>query len=308
MAAKIRLGICDPTEIGTVPAGKVIIFLDPNDNILKVKKDDQTIKNLEDTDVLVSVSANDTTPGYLEDKIGAGAGIQLQTLNDGANETLQVIADVQTVFGRVGNVVATAGDYSAIQITFDDSGPGVNGATVQAAIDDLGTRLATLEGQTYVNSYNGRTGVVVNDIFQATQQTAQIGITAPVAASFDVTNQNVPSTFNYNSTTGILVINKAGKFRFEIKVTCDTGNGARQTSLIRLQKFNGSVFADLPVAEGQSRSYGYHRNSASGENTSVIGNVLDVVAGDQYRVLIQSISAGPVNSVPLATSLLVEEI
>jgi hypothetical protein len=46
------------------------------------------------TDELVKVSANDTTPGYLEDKIVSGnSAITIATLNDGANEDLEITFD-----------------------------------------------------------------------------------------------------------------------------------------------------------------------------------------------------------------------
>ena len=40
----------------------------------------------------VKVSANDTTENYLENKIVAGTGVSIATLNDGANETLEISA------------------------------------------------------------------------------------------------------------------------------------------------------------------------------------------------------------------------
>lgn len=282
--------------------------MDPNDNKLKVKKDDQSIVNLEDTDVLVAVSSDDTTPGYLEDKIGAGLGVQLQVTNAGANEVLNVIADVQKVFGRVGEVVATAGDYTAIQVTFDDTAAGVNGATVQAAVDDLGARLAAIESQSYVNSFNGRTGVVVTDVFQATQQAAQTNITTIQPLLHQAINQPVAGTYTYTPANGELVILKAGKFRFSTKCTSDTANGARQTSLLRLQRFNGISFADLPTAVGPSRAYGYHRNNASGENTVGIDTIVDVAAGQRFRCTIECTTAGLINTIPAGTCLIVEEI
>lgn len=308
MSAKIRLGVCDPANLGAVPAGKVIIFMDPNDNKLKVKKDDQSIVNLEDTDVLVAVSSDDTEPGYLEDKISAGLGVQLQVTNPGGNEVLSVIADVQSVFGRTGTVVAEAGDYSSIQITFDDSATGVNGATVQAAVDDLGARLALIESQSYVNSFNGRTGDVTTDMFQATQQAIQSNITTIQAILHQATNQTVAGTYSYNAANGELVINKTGKFRFSAKATADTANGARQTSLLRLQRFNGISFADLPTAVGPSRAYGYHRNNASGENTVGVEALVDVVAGQRFRCTIECTTAGLINTIPAGTALIVEEI
>ena len=43
---------------------------------------------------LVQVTANDTTPGYLSDKITAGTGIVKTVLNPGANESLEIEADL----------------------------------------------------------------------------------------------------------------------------------------------------------------------------------------------------------------------
>jgi hypothetical protein len=41
-------------------------------------------------DKRVKVSSNDTTPGFLEEKIAAGPGIDLEVLNEAANEQVQV--------------------------------------------------------------------------------------------------------------------------------------------------------------------------------------------------------------------------
>lgn len=54
---------------------------------------------------LVKVSENDTTPGNLEDKIVAGDGIDLATLNPGGNEQLEISSE--------GTVKVTAVDTTA---------------------------------------------------------------------------------------------------------------------------------------------------------------------------------------------------
>lgn len=43
-----------------------------------------------------TVSGNDTTPGYLADKIVAGTGITVTPLDDGANETLEIAGETLT--------------------------------------------------------------------------------------------------------------------------------------------------------------------------------------------------------------------
>lgn len=59
---------------------------------------------------------------------GAGIGISGSTIS----------ADVVSVFGRIGAVVATAGDYNAAKITNDSA---VSGATVKDALETLNTSI-----------------------------------------------------------------------------------------------------------------------------------------------------------------------
>ena len=56
----------------------------------------------------VKVSANDTTPGYLEAKVVASTGIVLTTQDDGANETRSIAADVGTTAGKLLQLDASA--------------------------------------------------------------------------------------------------------------------------------------------------------------------------------------------------------
>lgn len=50
----------------------------------------------------VMVSANDTTPNYLEDKLVAGTYIDLTTNNDGGDETITIDVDLTEVSGYNG--------------------------------------------------------------------------------------------------------------------------------------------------------------------------------------------------------------
>jgi len=70
----------------------------------------------------VKVSADDTTAGNLEDKIVAGTGIQLQTLNGGANETREISlsADPWDFYDQ-SNDVAWALQYSTSAMTSTSS-------------------------------------------------------------------------------------------------------------------------------------------------------------------------------------------
>lgn len=110
---------------------------------------DTALAGVGSDDKRVKVSLDDTTPGFLEDKIVAGTNISITTLNAGGNETFEISAtgggDVDSVFGRTGVVVAQASDYDANQVDFTPNGDIVS-TDVQTAIvevrDDADTKLA----------------------------------------------------------------------------------------------------------------------------------------------------------------------
>ena len=66
-------------------------------------------------------------------------------------------APVQSVFGRVGQVVASKSDYDAVQVDYDNQVSNLTATDVQAAIDEL-----TL-GANVVSSVHGRVGDVVSE-------------------------------------------------------------------------------------------------------------------------------------------------
>ncbi len=52
----------------------------------------QELQSGDDIDPKVRVSSDDTSPGYLEDKIVAGTGVSITVNNPGAVETLTIAA------------------------------------------------------------------------------------------------------------------------------------------------------------------------------------------------------------------------
>ena len=64
---------------------------------------------------------------------------------------------VTSVFGRTGAVVATSGDYTAAQVSYDNSSSGLLATEVQAAIDEVYAAIPSVP----VTSVFGRTGAVV---------------------------------------------------------------------------------------------------------------------------------------------------
>ena len=87
-AAQYRIGSSDPTS--SLDEGD--LFYNTTSNQLKYYNGSAWVAIVSDTDVKVSVSANDTTPGFLNGKLVAGTNISLTEGNDGGNETLTIAA------------------------------------------------------------------------------------------------------------------------------------------------------------------------------------------------------------------------
>ena len=87
-AIRYRIGSSNPTS--SLDAGD--LFFNTSDSTLKVYNGSAWVTIQADTDVKVSVSSNDTTPGFLNGKIVAGTAITLTENNNGGNETLTIAA------------------------------------------------------------------------------------------------------------------------------------------------------------------------------------------------------------------------
>ena len=87
-AAQYRVGSSDPTS--SLDEGD--LFYNTTSNELKYYNGSAWVAIVSDTDVKVSVSSNDTTPGFLNGKLVAGTNVSLTEGNDGGNETLTIAA------------------------------------------------------------------------------------------------------------------------------------------------------------------------------------------------------------------------
>ena len=85
-AVRYRIGSSNPTS--SLDAGD--LFFNTSDSTLKVYNGSAWVTIQADTDVKVSVSSNDTTPGFLNGKLVAGTNITLTENNNGGNETLTI--------------------------------------------------------------------------------------------------------------------------------------------------------------------------------------------------------------------------
>lgn len=154
------------------------------------------------TDELIKISANDTTAGYLEDKIVVSDGVnslnilEISTLNDGSNEDLQIQIDETKIdHDALLNFVANEHiDHSAVDIaTGVDSGltgggditttrnlsVDIDGTTAETTADDADTILiydnsaAALKKMTRANFHAGLAQTSSGDIAETSFSGAQ---------------------------------------------------------------------------------------------------------------------------------------
>lgn len=85
-AVRYRIGSSDPSS--SLDEGD--LFYNSTDNQMKFYNGTDWVALSADTDVKTKVSANDTTAGYLNGKLTAGANISLTENTDGGNETLAI--------------------------------------------------------------------------------------------------------------------------------------------------------------------------------------------------------------------------
>ena len=100
-------GSFDPSTIGyEAERGSLFLQTTPATGKLFLKTGNLDTDWTEVRDVLSKVSSNDTTAGYLANKIVAGSGITVVETNDGGNETLTINSTVAPAGGDLAGVVA----------------------------------------------------------------------------------------------------------------------------------------------------------------------------------------------------------
>jgi hypothetical protein len=101
-AVRYRIGSSDPTT--SLDSGD--LFFNTTSSVLKVYNGSAWVTIQADTDVKVSVSSNDTTPGFLNGKLVAGTGVSLTEGNDGGDETLTIASSGATAGFAVAMAIA----------------------------------------------------------------------------------------------------------------------------------------------------------------------------------------------------------
>ena len=107
-------------------------------------------------------------------------------ITSAANTTITGGSSVTSVFTRTGAVVAVAGDYTADEVDYDNSGSGLTATDVQAAIDELET-LTTAASLAYFVGASGAMDATINTDAAATKGvrfTPRVDITVDAVWAF----------------------------------------------------------------------------------------------------------------------------
>jgi len=146
----------------------------------------------------------------------------------------------------------TDNQNEASEISYDNSTSGLSATNVQDAIDEVEGRVDTIESATYVNSFEGRTGVV----------TAQSGDYDADQVTYD------------NSTSGLTATDVQGAVD-EVEGRVDTIESATYVN-----SFNSRTGAVLPAASDYDADQVDYDNATSGLTATDVQAAIDEVDGD----------------------------
>lgn len=153
----------------------------------------------------------------------------------------------------------------------------------------------------------GSISIVDKAVVFMNQETLQDGInqTGEVLEMQTTSINTNPTFIDVTSVVGEYLFLKSGIFEIELQVTADTADNGRRTSKTTLQVFDGSSWIDHPNAPS---CYGYHRNNASGENTTSSKVIVNANSNQRYRYQIRCLNNGLIKTVPSGTCLIIKQI
>lgn len=190
-------------------------------------------------------------------------------------------APVDSVFGRTGAVIAQAGDYTAGQTSFDDTGLSITSSDVQDAIVQILARVGVFE------SFNTDTTTSLN-----TAGLTQVPI-------FGTVTQAGPSGY-FTVVGNLLTVNVAMRVKVSANVSI-TANNTRVNIAIGAS-LNGTI-------TGATGRGGYIRNNNGHNESSVhMSTILDCVIGDQIGLFSQQQAANGATTMIAARSNYIVEI
>lgn len=212
----------------------------------------------------------------------SGTTLISNNVQDAIDEIYNLITGqgVTSFNSRVGAVVPEAGDYTAAQVTYDNTNTGYTATDVQAAIDEADAKIEAVSQTvpvTYVETFNGRSGAVTpdNGDYSATQVTYDntvSGLTATdTQAAIDELAAAPGGVTSFNNRTGAVVPAASDYDAAQV----DFDDTIAQTGSSNVQ---GAL--EYVATRGASAQYTTYDNTQSGLTATNVQAAIDEVAND----------------------------
>lgn len=212
----------------------------------------------------------------------SGTTLISNNVQDAIDEIYNLITGqgVTSFNGRSGEVVPEAGDYTAAQVTFDNTNTGYTATDVQAAIDEADAKIESVSQSvpvTYVETFNGRSGAVTPDIgdysgAQVSYDNTLSGLTATdLQAAVDELAAAPGGVTSFNTRTGAVVPAASDYTAQQV----DFDDTVAQTGSSNVQ---GAL--QYVATRGASAQYTTYDNTQSGLTATNVQDAIDEVAND----------------------------
>lgn len=211
-----------------------------------------------------------------------GTTLISNNVQDAIDEIYNLISTqgVTSFNNRTGAVVPEAGDYTAAQVTFDNTNTGYTAADVQAAIDEADAKIEAVSQSvptTYVETFNNRSGIVTPnsgdyDATQITYDNTQSQLIATdLQSAVDELAAAPGGVTSFNTRTGAVVPAASDYTAAQI----DFDDTVAQTGSSNVQGALAYV-----ATRGASAQYTTYDNTQSGLTATNVQDAIDEVAND----------------------------
>lgn len=206
-----------------------------------------------------------------------------------SNNVQDVIEEIYTMIssqgvtsfnGRSGVVSPEAGDYTATQVTYDNTGTGYNATDVQAAIDEADAKINGIAAQipaTIVEDFNGRSGSVAPAAgdYNGTQVTYDNTVSGLAATDLQAAVDELAAApggvTSFNTRTGAVVPAASDYTATQV----DFDDTVAQTGSSDVQ---GAL--EYVATRGSSAALTTYDNTQSGLTATNVQAAIDEVAND----------------------------
>lgn len=214
----------------------------------------------------VLISANDTTADYLENQIVAGSNVTITTLNDGADESLQISASGTDTLVSADDTTAGYLEDKIVagsNVTITTLNPGANETLQISASASAGAETVSVSANDTTPDYLGTklvagSGITLTENNDGANETLTVTATGSSGALNDLSNVSVPSPANrhvltYNGFGTWNAQYNKGVARFTASAQYIPGSST--TTLLTISNTGAQYFGDFSSSQISANNY-----------------------------------------------------